>query len=262
MTAAATLQLVEAPSEPPRLPWLKFFPSDWLGDELLRMCSLAAHGLLAALMCVMHKAVPYGHVLVNGRVPTDTELARLVGARGVGELRRLRSELLKHGVLSVTEEGILYSRRMVRTASRSSVGRANGLRGGNPRLRPLRGPDARPLRGGDNTQKPEAGGQNPQPPAGVLCDGEMADLAEEFLRRYSLIYAECRSGATYPVDSGRYLPTAVQLVTDYRSFDRLLAMVEIFLRRKDVGDMGKPGSPRQFQHYAPDCDRLLKENGR
>jgi hypothetical protein len=26
--------------------------------------------------------------------------------------------------------------------------------------------------------------------------------------------------------------------------------------------MGNPGSPGQFQHYAPDCDRLLREHSR
>jgi replicative DNA helicase len=31
-------------------------------------------------------------------------------------------------------------------------------------------------------------------------------------------------------------------------------MLEVFLKRTDTGEMAKPGSPRQFQHYAPDCD--------
>lgn len=268
------LNLVDPRAESPRRPWLKFFPSDWLGDERLAMCSLGAKGLLAAFMCLMHKAVPYGYLLINGKPPADAELARLVGAQGVAELRKLRGELLDHGVLSVAADGTMYSRRMVRTARRSVLAREAGLQGGNPKLRPLtvtdtpplteplRVADAKPLTGMLNTQKPEARSQTPQPPPGALCDGEIGELAAEFLRRYPVVYARCRSGAFYRVKEARDFPSAVQLVQDYRPLDRLEAMLEVFLRRTDTGEMGRPGSPRQFQHYAPDCDRALRENGR
>lgn len=251
----------------PRKPWLKFFPQDWRGDERLVMCSLGARGLLIEFINLMHTAEPRGYLVVNGGLPTDAEITRLVRATSVSEMRRLRAELLDHGVLSVAADGVIYSRRMVREAARSAEGRETGRRGGNPKLNPLTltlnpPPLTPPLTVGDNPQRPEARGQNPLPPEGVLCDERLAEMAGEFLRRYPLVYARCRSGAFYRVKESRDFPAAVELVNDYQPLDRLEAMLEVFLRRADTGEMGKPGSPRQFQHYAPDCDRLLRENGR
>lgn len=115
--------------------WLKFYPTDWQGDELLAVCSLAARGLLMELICLMHRSVVYGHLLVNGRAPSDADLVRLGRATSLTELRKLKAELLSKGVLSTTAEGILFSRRMVRKAATATVNRNNGARGGNPALK-------------------------------------------------------------------------------------------------------------------------------
>jgi hypothetical protein len=45
---------------------MKFYPSDWRSDPMLRLCSLAARGLWMEMMCLMHEAEPYGSLLVNG----------------------------------------------------------------------------------------------------------------------------------------------------------------------------------------------------
>ena len=166
MSDATALKLVPQPApEPVRHHWFKFVPPDWQGDECLAMCSLGARGLLVELVCIMHRATPYGHLLVNGKVVTDAELTRLVRATSTAELRRLRAELLDRGVLSMTSDGVIFSRRMVRKAKQSATGRETGRRGGNPALRPLRITDnPPPLTGGDNTQKLEARSQKPEPP--------------------------------------------------------------------------------------------------
>jgi hypothetical protein len=56
-------------------PWMKFYPSDWLGSSRLRRCSFAARGLAIELICHMHQGEPYGHLTVKG----NAALARLVG---------------------------------------------------------------------------------------------------------------------------------------------------------------------------------------
>jgi hypothetical protein len=123
------------PGDNPRsYPWFKFYPSNWQGDELLQLCSFGARGLLIELLCLMHKAQPYGHLLVNGRAPSDVELARLLRASSVEELQTVRGELLTAGVLSRMADGTIYSRRMVRQAEQTEKGRANGRKGGNPKL--------------------------------------------------------------------------------------------------------------------------------
>jgi hypothetical protein len=112
---------------------MKFYPSDWRGDPKLRMCSLAARGLWADMLALMHEATPYGHLLINGKAPDAKQLAMLVGARA-GEVQFLVNELDAAGVFSRNDAGIIYSRRMQRDAAKAERDRANGKRGGNPNI--------------------------------------------------------------------------------------------------------------------------------
>lgn len=119
-------------------PWLKFYPTDWRSDPKLRMCGLSARGLWIELISIMHEASPYGHLLVSGLAPTDTQLAVLVGASS-DQIPGLVGELESAGVFSRTREGVIYSRRMTRAAKKSAIARKNGKNGGNPTLRKQKG---------------------------------------------------------------------------------------------------------------------------
>jgi hypothetical protein len=114
-------------------PWMKYYPRDWRADPRLRMCSLAARGLWADLMGYMHEAEPYGYLLIDGKKPDLGNIAALVG-RPLAETRRALAELAEHGVYSLDENEVLYSRRMVRDAAKELKDRENGKIGGNPRL--------------------------------------------------------------------------------------------------------------------------------
>ena len=142
-------------------PWMKFYPSDWRADPALRMCSLAARGLWAEMMCIMHEAEPYGHLLVNGKPLNEKQLASLSG----GDLRETvnaLAELESCGVFSKTDAGVIYSRRMKRDREKAERDKANGKGGGNPRLKAGVNPPGKPYRArGDKAQKPEARDQNP-----------------------------------------------------------------------------------------------------
>lgn len=145
--------------------YMKFFPSDWRGDEALRNCTLAARGLWVELMCLAHKSG--GYVLVNGCPPSPLLLSRQVGCSR-GELSRLLSELRTHGVCSVTEDGVVYSRRMVRDAKRRETNQANGSHGGNPKLtnRLTDSDNQKPksrLTKSDKTQSPQSIVHSPEP---------------------------------------------------------------------------------------------------
>lgn len=200
----------------PKRPWMKFYPSDWRGNPLLATCSLAARGLLTEMMCLMHAADPYGHLLINGSAPSDAELTRLVRATSVTELRRVRQELVDHGVLSLTADGVLYSRRMVRDAATAAKKRADGKKGGNPRLRrphllALSRPSDDVAAVNDFTNQnaasevnhdlnqqvkphiPDAIFQNPQPPSGAVRDERIDEIAGAFLECYPAVYARCRT---------------------------------------------------------------------
>lgn len=139
-------------------PWLKFYPTDWRSDPALRMCSMAARGLWIEMIALMHEAVPYGHLLVSGRSPTDAQLAVLVGALS-DQIPELLGELDAAGVFSRTREGVIYSRKMTRTAKKAAIARKNGKNGGNPTLSKDKDnpPSDNPTdKGGDKPQKPYA----------------------------------------------------------------------------------------------------------
>ena len=151
---------------PKKNPWAKFYFSDWRSDACVRLCSLAARGLWMEMLGIMHDAEPYGHLLVNGKTLTNRQLANQVGG-GITEqdIINLLSELEEAGVFSRTTEGVIYSRRMVRDRQKEAEDRANGSRGGNPKIidQADGGVNPKPEGGltpgegeGDKAQKPEA----------------------------------------------------------------------------------------------------------
>ncbi len=117
-----------------RQPWMKFYPADWRADPALRSCSLAARGLWLEMIALMHEAEPYGHLKVKQQVILPDKLARLVGT-DLYEVEQLLKELFDAGVYSL-ENGVIYSRRMVRDKERSERKQEDGRKGGNPQLSP------------------------------------------------------------------------------------------------------------------------------
>lgn len=113
---------------------MKFYTSDWRSDPALRMCSMAARGLWIEMICLMHEANPYGHLLVKGQSLTDAQLAALVGTPP-DQITALLGELGAAGVFSKTRAGVIYSRRLTRMAKKAATARNNGRKGGNPSLR-------------------------------------------------------------------------------------------------------------------------------
>lgn len=142
-------------------PWLKFYPTDWRSDPALRMCSAAARGVWIDLICLMHQATPYGHLLVNGRCPTDAQVAVLTGTPP-DQLSQCLRELEEAGVFSRTKDGTIYSRKLTRMAKKAALARNNGRKGGNPSLGKKgrnSSSDNPQDKGGDKPQKLEARNQ-------------------------------------------------------------------------------------------------------
>ena len=102
--------------------WLKFYPSDWRGDAGLRGCTFAARGLWIDLICIMHEATPYGHLLIHGKPPSYYRIAQVIGADRK-QVKRMMLQLKNRGVFSVNSRGEIYSRRMVRDHAKSQQGR-------------------------------------------------------------------------------------------------------------------------------------------
>lgn len=94
-------------------PSFQFYPADWRNDAALRMCSLSARGLWWEMICIMHAAIPYGHLMAADNPITPEELSRIVG-ESKSDVTKWLTELEKRKVYSVSGDGCIYSRRMVR----------------------------------------------------------------------------------------------------------------------------------------------------
>lgn len=98
-----------------RRPSIQVYPADWRKDTELQSCSLTARGLWWEMITIAHECEPYGELRVNGKPMTEAQIARHVGI-SARECATLLEELFDAGVPSRTEDGAIYSRRMVRDA--------------------------------------------------------------------------------------------------------------------------------------------------
>lgn len=137
-------------------PWMKFYPRDWRGDHALRVVTLSARGLWIEMLCIMHEASPYGHLLVAGQPVGSDALARSVGAP-VDEVQAMLVDLRDAGVYRLTRGGVIYSKRMTDDYKRSIAGRKAKLEA-IERAKENRPPSSPPARD-PPTHIPEARGK-------------------------------------------------------------------------------------------------------
>jgi len=102
--------------------WMRFYPSDWLGDPALRTCSYAARGLWMDMLCLMDAAKPRGHLKLSRQKVDAQTLATLTNGTP-RRVEKLLAELQKAGVFSVNSRGTIYSRKMVREEKWSKKGK-------------------------------------------------------------------------------------------------------------------------------------------
>jgi hypothetical protein len=175
---------------------MKFYPSDWRADAELRLCSLAARGLWAEMLCLMHAAEPYGSMLVNGKRVNKLQMAALVGVPEK-ECSALMLELEGNGVFSRDPDGTIYSRRMRRDHEKAIQDKANGKGGGNPKLKIKDGDEVKgevnppvipPVNGGDKAQISEARDQKPEKEGSrevaLVPSGWPTDWFDQFWEKY------------------------------------------------------------------------------
>ena len=144
---------------------MKWYPSDWRGEALVRACEPLARYVWMEMLGLMHEAEPYGHLVFAGRAMDYGTLSRLIGVDS-GDVKRAVKQLEAVGVFSRTDKGVIYSRRMLRDKKKADLARENGGNGGNPSLQnqTLRQgrdnpPDNHTVKGWVKPQKPEANAQ-------------------------------------------------------------------------------------------------------
>lgn len=140
-------------------PSFQLYPGDWRRDVNVQTRSLAARGLWFEMLCLMHDGEPVGHLAIGGKAISPKQLARLVGAP-IREVKLLLQELTEADVYSVNDQGLIFSRRMVRDEQRRLQARENGRRGGNPQLIP---PDKDGVNPPDKAGSNQSANQKPTP---------------------------------------------------------------------------------------------------
>lgn len=114
-----------------KMPWAKWFFDDWLSDEKLALCSLAAQGLWMRLLAIMHKSHRRGFLSqANGKPYSQEQIARACGC-SAEEAAHLTQELITTGAAYVDEHGVIFNMRMVREEQLRKVRSAAGRKGGN-----------------------------------------------------------------------------------------------------------------------------------
>lgn len=165
-------------------PAFQFYPADWRKDMALQSCSVAARGLWMDMLCIAHECEPYGHLTVNGKAMSAAQIGRHTGLTE-RECQRLIVELDDAGVSSRTDDGTIYSRRMVRDedlrqrraeggkagSEHGAKGAEHGHKGGRPPKE--RGDKKPPLEPPPSSSSSTSVGDTPIPPAGADLAGDV-----------------------------------------------------------------------------------------
>lgn len=107
---------------------------DWQKEAAVRNLPLAARAIWVEMLLAMTQSDPEGYLVnADGSPWSELQIARYASCTP-GEVRRALIEMEKLGTFSRTEEGVIFSRRIVRRAEISGKRSAAGARGGNPIL--------------------------------------------------------------------------------------------------------------------------------
>ncbi|CAI3933740.1 hypothetical protein [Commensalibacter communis] len=93
--------------------WSKFYWDDWANDGALQSCNLTAQGLWMHLLRVMFNNERQGYLQINNKAMSALQLSKLTGLDS-RTIKKQLSILIENNVCSVDENGIVFSRRMVR----------------------------------------------------------------------------------------------------------------------------------------------------
>jgi hypothetical protein len=203
-----------------------------------------------------HAATPYGHLTEDGEAMSDRRLATLIG-RPLREIRNALDELERHRVFSRTDDGVIFSRGMVRDHAKSQKCSVAGKAGvqakasrilrGPPPVPPMQGADkGRPgwsaapvpvLQGNKTSQMAAA----KQPSTSGAIDLPRVERCSEL--------ATAINQSTSPVPTGSPAQEMLQRSTSQSGPTSPAASTETNLRKGSERDQGGP--EQRVPHHAP-----------
>ena len=212
-------------------PSFQFYPSDWLRDTALRTCSVGARGLWMDMICYMHEGTPYGHLKVGEKVILASNLAVMVGAT-LSEVEGWLDELRTARVFDTTEDGTIYSRRMIRDETIRNLRAEGGKKGGNPSL------VGKKVNLKDNLKVENEDNRNPTPSSSSSSSssiGEAASQPTPPTKRITLAtyLANCKASGKKPIPDDHFIR---QYAKDAGIADDMLQVNWEAFKARYVGD--------------------------
>lgn len=117
-----------------KMPALQFYPADWRKDPAVQSLSYHDRGVWFEMLCLMHESSERGVLLLNGLSMPEDALARVLGLDNQ-TLNQTLTTILTYGAAKKrSEDGAIYSKRMVEDEKLCQTRRKAGKLGGNPRL--------------------------------------------------------------------------------------------------------------------------------
>jgi hypothetical protein len=109
--------------------YITFFPADWMTDTELRLLPLEARGLWIDMLCIMHQSETGYSLVSNGRKICAKSLS-LLAHISPEKTENLLKQIIEAGVCSVDEDGVIYSRRLLRDKELREKRAKAGSKGG------------------------------------------------------------------------------------------------------------------------------------
>lgn len=180
-----------------KLPAFQFYPGDWQKDPALNACDWKARAVWFSLLLVMHEAPQRGYLsLVDSEPMTERQLSNLTRIP-LDELSVAMTELEESGVYSRDENGVIYSRRMLREEERRTEASQTGKKGGRPKRHDTTDTNTEPVQFDAPTKFPTVDGD--RQPFGIERDaletGDILRIEAAFLAAWNGSQKVIKSGA-------------------------------------------------------------------
>lgn len=113
-------------------PSFQFYPGDWLKDTALRICSPAARGVWADLLCLLHECPQRGVFRTKNGLIMSAVSVKKISKSIAGCKPKLVQELIDNGAVYVArKDGALYCKRLVRDELHRRHKAQSGQKGGS-----------------------------------------------------------------------------------------------------------------------------------
>lgn len=106
-------------------PSYQWYPGDFKRDTGLQACSFMARSVWREMLDLMHDGEPYGHLAIGGVAMSAHAVSRMIGI-DLRTFNKIVAELEQFCVYSVSTDGLIYSRRMVRDEARRNTSAEKG----------------------------------------------------------------------------------------------------------------------------------------